>query len=115
MPESVPSPWIGKSLTPYIYRVFPVSDLPLTSEFSEDTPANYIFAKQNGGQWTALYIGQTDNITERMASGYEGHERALKKGATHIHVNPHKADNETVRKSEEDDLIAQHAPTCNRQ
>ena len=68
MPEDIPSPWIGNSFTSYLYRVFSTSDMPLTDEFSDDTPANYIFAKRRGGQWDALYIGETDNITERMKS-----------------------------------------------
>ena len=112
--SGIPHFWLGES-SGYTYEVLPANDLPFKAKFTEVTPANYIFAKRISGQWVALYIGQTDNITERMESKYDGHICAAKEGATHVHVHAHKTDDEDARVKEEDDLIAQQDPPCNKQ
>lgn len=98
--------WVGNSGKSYTYWIFPIDQ-----EFEEGTPANYIFAKQARGQWTAIYIGQTSQIGRRM-TGHDEEECAKRNGATHIHAHegsPH----ESVRKDEENDLIKRHNPPCN--
>jgi hypothetical protein len=98
--------WPGKSGKTYQYWIY-----PLPPNFSSE-PGNYIFAKQTSpGKWTPVYIGQTDDLSER----FDDHHKmpCIKShGATHIHA--HKNTNgETTRKAEEADLIARWNPPCN--
>lgn len=46
----------------------------------------YIFAGVNArGNWTAYYVGQTENFSDRL-HWHEKWEEALRLGATHIHL-----------------------------
>ena len=97
--------WHGKSGTAYRYWVYPVGH-----EFGEQ-PGNYIFAKEEGGQWISIYIGETGDLSDR----FDNHHKMpciLENGATHIHAHKSNAD-ENVRKAEEADLIANYPKVCN--
>lgn len=45
----------------------------------------YIFAYQTQQSWTALYVGQTDNFSNRLPN-HERWEEAVQLGATHVHT-----------------------------
>ena len=72
--------------------------------------ANYIFSRFEGGGYTAIYIGQTDDLGSRMAS-HEKIECIKGHRATHIHVryNWHR----DSRLHEESVLISRYHPLCN--
>ena len=63
------------------------------------------------GSWAPCYIGQTNNLNQRL----EYHEKeacARRNGATHIHVHL-TSGGETVRRTEERDLLLKWKPPCN--
>jgi hypothetical protein len=45
----------------------------------------YIFAYKENNNWSALYVGQTDDFSVRLPS-HEKWDSAVRKGATHIHA-----------------------------
>ncbi len=99
--------WQGYSGQTYRYWIFQIGTI------SDEKPGNYIYAKETSqGHWTALYIGQTNNLSERLAE-HEKEECSLNNGATHIHA--HENDSEEARLSEERDLIEAYNPVCNEQ
>jgi hypothetical protein len=74
---------------------------------------NYIFCKKNAaGKWTPQYIGQTDNLGERLGR-HNKRDCAVRNGATHVHA--HLSGPEANRLAEERDLIQNFNPTCNVQ
>ena len=97
--------WQGASGANYRYWIYPVGN-----SFNP-APGNYIFAKQGGGGWHAVYIGETGDLSER----FDSHHKAgciSRNGATHIHV--HRNDGGvTARRSEEADLVRRWNPPCN--
>ena len=49
----------------------------------------YIMARRNGLYWEALYIGEAENLNDRVGDKLRHHEHwqdAANLGATHIHV-----------------------------
>ncbi len=61
----------------------------------------------------AIYIGETGDLSDR----FDNHHRMpciKREGATHICAHK-SSDNESIRKAEEDDVIANYNPICNRQ
>ena len=100
--------WAGKSGEKYTYMVFKIG------EAFGAAPANYIFCKKTTeGPVQAIYIGQTDNFSER----FDNHHRMpciKQEGATHICAHK-SSSSEPTRKAEVDDLIAKYNPICNRQ
>ena len=100
--------WPGKSGQKYEYSVY-----PLGTSFKE-IPGNYIYAKKTqAGLWSPCYIGQTDNLSERLGN-HEKEPCAKRQGATHIHVHGN-GNGERTRKAEEADLIVNYKPPCNDQ
>jgi hypothetical protein len=87
--------WTGKSGEEYSYIIFPKG-----TEFKE-IGGNYIFAKEAGSMWDALYIGE-GNLKIRTQDS-EHLACAELNGFTHYHV--HVNENENERKSEEEDMI----------
>ncbi len=99
------SKWQGGSGREYEYWIFPVGH-----GFSEQ-PANYIFAKVQTNEWTPIYIGETGDLSDR----FDNHHKMScirENGATHIHAHKSSA-NESERKAEEADLIANYNKVCN--
>ena len=100
--------WPGASGMSYSYEIYPIG----TSFYA--LPGNYILAKESSpARWTAVYIGQTSNLSER----FDGHHRMpciLTNGATHIHVRQNHAGAQ-ARQFEESDIIQRWHPVCNRQ
>lgn len=100
--------WPGKSERKYEYSIHKLG----TS--LEARPGNYIFAKETQPRrWTPCYIGQTDNLKERLRD-HEKEASARSHGATHIHVHAND-EAEAIRRAEEADLIKKWNPPCNRQ
>lgn len=100
--------WPGLSSRECKYCIFTIG-----SSLNKE-PGNYIFAKQTSpGYWAPCYIGQTQNLNERLAD--HGKETCAKRnGATHIHAHLTPG-GEAVRKAEEADLIQKWRPPCNDQ
>ncbi|MBA7608183.1 hypothetical protein ES703_15359 [subsurface metagenome] len=87
--------WEGGSGKQYKYWVY-----PLPHHFPSQL-GNYIFAKTEGTQCLAVYIGEGD-LEDRVSN----HHRAdciRSKGATHIHAR--KNEDDRARKAEESDLL----------
>ena len=100
--------WPGLSGNTYVYGMHRIGTAFLA------VPGNYIFAKEsNPGKWTAVYVGQTNNLGERLTD-HEREAAAIRHGATHIHVHTNHG-GEAVRKAEEKDLILNLQPVCNDQ
>ena len=98
--------WTGQSGVNYTYFIYPNND-----KF-QSKPGNYIFAYQSSpGLWTAVYIGETSDMSERFNSHHKSGCIQLH-GATHIHAHL-SADNVNIRRHEENDLIANYFPPCN--
>jgi hypothetical protein len=88
----------------YNYGVFNVG-----TSFKNEA-GNYMFAYQGYNGWHPVYIGQSNDLGQRLANHPKWLE-AKKKGATHIlaHLNS----GESARMNEEADLIAFYQPPCN--
>lgn len=97
--------WPGQSGQLYQYFIYLIG-----TEFNE-VPGNYIFCKQSSpGNWTPIYIGQTGNLKERLPN----HEKlpcVRRNGGTHVHVHE-SSPVESIRRAEEDDLIARWGQIC---
>ena len=104
--------WIGKSGDGYKYCISEID-----SSF-QDKAGNYIFAYKNAeGYWVPVYIGQSSDLGDRLNNWPTSHHQASciqKQGATHIH-NHLSSDSEKERKGEEDDLIDNYGPSCNKE
>jgi hypothetical protein len=101
--------WIGASGKEYRYEVFP------RHPNLNAVLGNYIYAKQVGDRYQAVYIGEGD-LSVRSTNNHHQTRCIDSKGATtvHAHVNA----SETDRLAEERDLLANnpnsYAPTgCN--
>lgn len=100
--------WPGQSGKKYLYGVYEIE-----TSF-KDVPGNYIYAKKNNsGNWTPLYIGQTENLGQRLED-HEEESCAKRYGATHVHVHGNEG-GESARRAEEKNLILKWQPPCNDQ
>jgi len=106
MAEAPEVVWTGISGKKYTYWLYKIG-----TTFNA-TPGNYIFCKQTEKTLTAVYIGQTGDLSERF--DYHHKMPCIKRNeATHICVHKSSKD-EDVRKTEENDLIVNYNPICNR-
>lgn len=98
--------WIGQSGRKYRYTVY------MFGTAFGPGPANYIFAREiRPGQYTALYIGQTGDLSEPLGNPLLMQCIKLNR-VTHIHVR-HADEREELRRAERSDLIAACQPPCN--
>ena len=88
--------WVGGSGKSYSYAINTINWIP-----TADQDGNYIFAKEAGGAWKAVYVGEGDLKTRRLDHINEG--CVIRKGATHFHC--HSNANKTARKDEETDVL----------
>ena len=99
--------WVGKSGKKYRYWIYDIGT-PM-----KQVPGNYVFARRSEpGRLVAVYIGQTGDLSER----FEYHHKMpciRENRASHICTHTSSAD-EAIRKAEEDDLIKNYDPVCNR-
>jgi len=106
MTEAPTIMWAGLSGKEYKYWIY-----PLGTSFKEE-PGNYVFAKESRpNYWSPCYMGQAANLNRRLGD-HEKEACAKRNGATHIHVHLTPG-GETVRRTEERDLILKWKPPCN--
>jgi len=99
--------WDGISGKEYKYWITPIE-----STF-KPVAGNYIFAKEvEPHKWTPIYIGETDNLEERLTSNHEKMPCVKRNGGTHLHTHTSTND-EITRRKEESDIIAKWKPLCN--
>jgi hypothetical protein len=99
--------WEGASGKKYNYWIHKID-----ATF-EDSPGNYIYAKETRpGYWRPVYIGQTSSLADCLAD-LEKETCAKRHGATHIHAHTN-SEVDTVRISEETNLIKEWNPICNQ-
>lgn len=79
-----------------------------------DVAGNYIFAKRSGSGRTAIYIGQTSSLRDRLGPDHHRWDCGIRNGMAHIHAHI-SVNNEAIRRGEETDLInwGQGPPVCN--
>ena len=78
----------------------------------QDIAACYIFTKvRKDGRWTPIYIGQTQNLNERLAA-HRSTSCIVRHGATHICVYTTDMENDQNRKLIERDLLRRLKPAC---
>ena len=73
---------------------------------------NYMLVRlSSDGQYSALYVGQTDDLAQRLTPSHHKWPCAKRNGYTHIaaHANSIAAS----RRAEEEDLLARFTPACN--
>lgn len=75
-------------------------------------PGIYIFCKVENGIWHPLYIGQTDNFSDRLPN-HERRQEAIRSGASHIHARV--VQNAAERDQIEKILIQTYNPPLNTQ
>lgn len=93
------SNWHGGSGKIYTYEVH-----PLNITITPDVLGNYIFTRQVGNKWEAVYIGEGDLKTRVDAHLKEGN--VIRKGATQIHL--HRTPTKDQSFKEETDLLLVH-------
>ena len=99
--------WQGRSGKSYAYWIYPIS------QNFQDKPGNYIFAREpSPGNWTPVYIGQTQSLAERF-DNHHAMPCIKRNGATHIHAHVNDGGEQT-RRVEERDLIDNYDPVCNK-
>ena len=99
--------WPGISGDSYRYFVYNIG-----TNFKA-VSGNFIFVKALSGSRSAIYIGQTDDLSE----DFENHPKMScirENGANQIHVRINK-EFEDARKKEVSDLIDEQNPPCNKE
>jgi len=77
-----------------------------------DVKGNYIYARQEGNEWVAVFVGQRVLSAATNLDSPPQAECIRTHGATHVHVHQF-YEFESARRKEELDLIAAHNPPCN--
>lgn len=106
MDEALKCAWTGKSGSQYRFEIYEIGN----SRFNA-MPGNYIYAKMVKGFWVPCYIGQADNLKNRLGN-LKKEDCSLRNGATHIHAHANFG-GEEARRLEQKDLILLHRPCCN--
>jgi hypothetical protein len=98
--------WTGQSGQKYRYTVY------MYGTVFGPGPANFIYASETRpGQYQALYVGQTDDLSEPFEDPVA--IECLRQGrATHIHVR-HSDARAELRRAERSELISALRPPCN--
>jgi len=106
MAEELIIMWPGASGKEYKYWIYPIGTA------FKAVPGNYIFAKQTKpNTWTPVYVGETDNLDERLAN-HEKMPCVKRNGGTHVHAHAC-SDSVPIRQAEEADIMEKFKPTCN--
>ena len=101
--------WTSNSGNRYDHEVYPIGgSLP-------HAPGNYILSKKTPTGWVALYIGQTNDLRQRISllAQHGGHPCAIRSGMTHVHVYVNHGGRQS-RLEIERELITRYRPICNR-
>ena len=98
--------WTGQSGHKYRYAFY------MYGTMFGPGPANFMFARESrGGQYQALYVGQTQDLSEPFDDPVA--VECLRQGrVTHIHIR-HSDAREELRRAERSDLISAFGPPCN--
>jgi hypothetical protein len=101
--------WPGCSGKNYTFEVYPIS-----TKVSPGYEGNYIFAKQDGNKWLAVYIGE--GVLKDRIEHHLSENNVTKCGATHFHLKLNR--DAKARFNDETDLLAgnpeAYSPTgCN--
>lgn len=96
--------WKGRSGATYSYSAFPIG-----TNF-KSFAGNYIFAKHVSSGIHPIYIGQSEDVPDRLRN-HEKKVCASHNGATHIHVKQTPG-GEAQRLAEETDLRANYSTPC---
>jgi predicted GIY-YIG superfamily endonuclease len=99
--------WPGASGKTYSYHVYPF-ETKLKAE-----AGNYIYAKLVNGKWAPLYIGETDDLDNRMST-HEKRDCVRRNGVTHVHAHLTPGDR-SIRLAEETDIRKNFNTPCNDQ
>jgi hypothetical protein len=94
----------GNSGRKYNYSYYPIG-----TEF-KSVSGNYVFIKIYGDKYEVIYIGKTNDLSER----FDNHHKMpdiKRAGATHICV--HTNSTEASRTEEESDLLVNYRTPCN--
>ena len=91
--------------------------LPQDRSTIPSVPGNYMFASRRGDEWKVLYVGETENLRDRLVSN-----RHEKKFAATVYAYPGSFDilydadqsEEEDRRAAEKDLIDKEDPPLNR-
>lgn len=100
----VTTTWIGESGEEYEYKTVNLPHRP-----PKDVKGNYIFAKQVGGIWLAVYVGE--GILRQRYDAALKEECVTEKGATHYHYHTDHSQSRSARREEESDIIEGN-PEC---
>lgn len=102
--------WSGKSGQEYKYWIFPI----IGTSF-EPVAGNYIFARETKPHtWTPVYIGETENLQNRLTTNHEKMPCINRYGGTHVHTHT-SSSSDTIRRQEEADIRSNWNPPCNQE
>jgi hypothetical protein len=106
-----PIQWAGASGKKYDFYLFPLGhDLQAVA-------GNYIFSKLVSNVWRPIYIGETENLKDRLVTNLTSHHKydcIVKEGATHVFAVAI-AGGHQARLDLEMDLRKGHKTPCNDQ
>ncbi|MEZ5529365.1 MAG: GIY-YIG nuclease family protein [Porticoccaceae bacterium] len=91
-------------------QTYPFNVYPWGTSF-KPLGAVYTVLRLEGSKYTILYIGQTNNLSER----FDNHHRKVcfdRNGKTHIGI--HQEASEKQRFYKETDMVRNYSPTCNK-
>lgn len=99
----------GLSGKQYSYEIFEID------QKFRAVACNYAFATKTPSQkYSILYVGETNDFSERFTNQHEGLECSKSKGATHVFIRVNSGRNQ-ARLDEETDIRQNYNPDCNKQ
>ena len=76
--------WLGFSGREYTHHVYHLRDI---EKILHEGYSIYVLVRQSGFHgWDPLYVGRTESPYTRLTLSHERISRAVKMGATHIHI-----------------------------
>ena len=98
--------WTGASGAKYTYTIY-----GLGTSFNS-VGGNYMFVRlDSNGKYSSLYVGQTEDLAQRLTPSHHKWPCATRNGMTHIAA--HTNSSEARRLAEEQDLLAKFSTVCN--
>ena len=103
--------WLGQSGQTYTFQLHEIGAV------FESVPGVYIFARFDGDELTPIYVGEAEDLEDRLTTKLEHHESypcAKNKGATHLCTMTVRGEKQS-RLDVETDLRHSYQPPCNKQ
>lgn len=103
--------WLGQSGETYTFNYY-----ELSTNF-KSVPGVYIFVKVTGGSLSPIYVGEAEDLKDRLTTNLENHHKydcAINAGATHLCVMVVNG-GEQARLDIETDIRQSYQPPCNDQ